>query len=63
MKNPICFLTLKHCNPSKRKLAISGINSNFLQEFNIPNNAITVGMFSALYRKKGVYEFATSLKK
>ncbi|QCD53307.1 glycosyltransferase family 4 protein [Campylobacter sp. RM16192] len=42
---------------------LNNSNSTFKQEFNIPKEAITVGMFSALYRKKGVYEFANSLKK
>jgi glycosyltransferase, group 1 family len=36
--------------------------SNFKEEFNIPKNAISVGMFSSLTRKKGVFEFANSLK-
>ncbi|QKF91699.1 glycosyltransferase family 4 protein [Campylobacter sp. CCUG 57310] len=42
---------------------LNSSNSTFKQEFNIPKEAITVGMFSALYKKKGVYEFADSLKK
>ncbi|MDO5046701.1 glycosyltransferase family 4 protein [Campylobacter sp.] len=42
---------------------LNSSNSTFRQEFSIPKEAITVGMFSALYKKKGVYEFADSLKK
>lgn len=36
--------------------------SSFKSEFYIPQDAISIGMFSALYHKKGVYEFAKSLK-
>ena len=42
--------------------AINAVQSTFKEEFNIPKQAITVGMFSSLSRQKGVFEFANALK-
>ena len=42
--------------------ALNAVQSTFKEEFNIPKQAITVGMFSSLSRQKGVYEFANALK-
>ena len=42
--------------------ALNAMQSTFKEEFNIPKQAITVGMFSSLSRQKGVYEFANTLK-
>ena len=42
--------------------ALNAVRSTFKEEFNIPKQAITVGMFSSLSRQKGVYEFANTLK-
>lgn len=41
---------------------LNTVQSTFKEEFNIPKQAITVGMFSSLSRQKGVYEFANALK-
>lgn len=42
--------------------ALNAVRSTFKEEFNIPKEAITVGMFSSLSRQKGVFEFANALK-
>ena len=42
--------------------ALNAVRSTFKEEFNIPKQAITLGMFSSLSRQKGVYEFANALK-
>ncbi|WP_456470584.1 glycosyltransferase family 4 protein [Caminibacter sp.] len=36
--------------------------STFRDEFNIPSDATVVGMFTSLYRKKGVYDFIEVVK-
>ncbi|MGP1506139.1 MAG: glycosyltransferase family 4 protein [Campylobacter sp.] len=41
---------------------LNAVKTTFKDEFHIPNNSILVGMFSSLYRKKGVYEFANAIK-
>ena len=42
--------------------ALNAVRSTFRDEFSIPKEAITVGMFSSLSRQKGVFEFANALK-
>ena len=42
--------------------ALNTMQSTFKEEFSIPKQAITVGMFSSLSRQKGVFEFANALK-
>lgn len=41
--------------------ALNAPKSTFKDEFNIPQNAVTIGMFSSLYKEKGVFDFAAAI--
>ncbi|EAU00907.1 MULTISPECIES: glycosyltransferase family 4 protein [Campylobacter] len=42
---------------------LNSTTSDFKDEFGLSSQSITIGMFSNLYRKKGVFEFANAIKK
>ena len=41
---------------------LCAIKSAFREEFEIPQDALVIGTFTSLYRKKGVYDFANAAK-